>query len=277
MRVNEWRVKCAIRLEDFQNGWLNNVQVHCLRYHLDRRVPASVGVIAGMLQKDTRVINTIKEGVKKRVFEMMAHGFKHEDFSKLTYEEQKHLLTLAKEKIYELFGVTSVTFAPPFHAFNSDTLKACMELGFKYFTSHIDLDTPGKRNMLTHWPTTVNTAYVENERWILYPADRIIESLKASQDKYGYAVMIVHFAQFAKHLNSEKENTVDPDRFIVYEKIIKWLKQQGEFRTIENLGVEPPPETIFDRLWRIFEECSERLGLPVPPKPPTPPPLPFEE
>jgi peptidoglycan/xylan/chitin deacetylase (PgdA/CDA1 family) len=227
-----------LRFDDFQDYWLNKVQVHCLQYHLDNSIPASLAVIAGMLQSDLSVINTIKEGVKKRLFEVVCHGFKHEDFSTLPYGEQVRLLSLSNERISGLFAVTPVTFTPPYYAFNTDTLRACEEVGYKYFASHISVDTPGKKNKLTHWPATVDTAYVENEKWILYPADKVIEELNASQDKYGYAVMTMHFAQFAKHLNAERQNEVDPERFAVYEEIMKWLKLHGYFRQIKTLGVE---------------------------------------
>jgi len=39
----------------------------------------------------------------------------------------------------------------------------------------------------------------------------------------------------------------------------------------------PPPTTIFETWWKEFTELLEQFGLPIPPKPPAPPPLPFEE
>lgn len=74
--------------------------------------------------------------------EALQHGLSHAEHSgnrylkqefgpSRSYKEQRTDIAAGKKLMRKLFGKSSPVFVPPFHLYNSDTLKALASLGFK--------------------------------------------------------------------------------------------------------------------------------------------------
>jgi len=66
------------------------------------------------------------------------HGYFHRDYNKLNYDDNREEIYKADVIITEMLGVKPKYFAPPSGAYNSDTVKAAKDLGYKVIMWSID-------------------------------------------------------------------------------------------------------------------------------------------
>lgn len=66
------------------------------------------------------------------------HGYLHRDYNKLNYNDNREEIYKADIIITEILGVKPKYFAPPSGAYNSDTVKAAKDLGYKVIMWSID-------------------------------------------------------------------------------------------------------------------------------------------
>ena len=99
----------------------------------------SVGSIMNEIGNDSKIINKVREGDKKGLFELALHGWNHVDYTKLSEQEQKRATLLkANEKMQKLFGHKSEIFIPPFNTFNNNTLRAMSQIGLKIISAALN-------------------------------------------------------------------------------------------------------------------------------------------
>ena len=90
--------------------------------------------------------------------EALQHGLSHAEHSgnrylkqefgpSRSYKEQRADIAGGKKLMKELFGKSSPVFVPPFHLYNSDTLKALASLGFKAVSASRKLKEPLPRGL----------------------------------------------------------------------------------------------------------------------------------
>lgn len=70
--------------------------------------------------------------------ELGNHGYYHKHHSQLNFDENRKEISQTEDIIYELTGVKTVLFAPPYGEFNNTTLKAADSLGYKTIMWSID-------------------------------------------------------------------------------------------------------------------------------------------
>ncbi len=63
--------------------------------------------------------------------EIANHGYHHKDHDKLSYEDNLSEIASCDEIIKEKLGLEMTLFAPPSGYYNANTLKACVDLGYK--------------------------------------------------------------------------------------------------------------------------------------------------
>ena len=76
---------------------------------------------------DSKIIDKVKEGFNKGLFELALHGWKHTDYSKLSEPEQTKSLGMAKARLNTIFLINASIFIPPEDGFNLDTIKAMQQ------------------------------------------------------------------------------------------------------------------------------------------------------
>lgn len=211
--------KVAIRLDDVQDYWLNKVQAEVLKHFLVSKVKISLGVIPGSFGNDSLVLSVVRQGVDSGLFEVAVHGWKHENFSELSYTEQLGLISKAVASLKTTFPSTEVvTFIPPFDLINNDTVRAAEEAGIKVVSSKLENEPYFRKDRLKHLPRTVETASIRESRWVMRPIEDVQEQTKYSITRYGYAVLMIHIQQFAMYNGERMVNELD-------EESLNWLSQ----------------------------------------------------
>jgi len=73
----------------------------------------------------------------KKDFRFGIHGWEHSDYSKMTKEQIKKELTMARDKIEDTFEVEVKWFFPPWNRVSESTRKACNEIGLRINENYI--------------------------------------------------------------------------------------------------------------------------------------------
>lgn len=214
----------VFRMDDVQDYWLNKVQLAVMDLFLDKNETVSLGLIMNAIGNDSQVVNMIKEGLDKNLFELSLHGWNHTEYTNLTGQEQKESLQKSNNKMYDLFSKNSYIFIPPLSVFNNETLKAMTDLGLRVISSDIPEETKfsdgnsifvaknlkdsnrfnetsnqqnSQNQTAYHIPATIFFKDYENGQWIKIPNDEIIANSTKNIEKYGYSAIVLHPQDFA--------------------------------------------------------------------------------
>jgi peptidoglycan/xylan/chitin deacetylase (PgdA/CDA1 family)/3D (Asp-Asp-Asp) domain-containing protein len=204
---------CVIfRMDDIQDYWLEQGQLAPMDLFISKNQSLSLGLIMHAIGNDSKIINKVREGYQKGLFELALHGWDHIDYSQLSEQKQHDSLQNANEKMRYLFGTTSRIFIPPLDPFNNDTLKATGQLGLQilssveyednYFDHNnsifvADGKTPNN-GTIYHVPGTILFKDYVNGSWVTNPINKILNALSANIKKYGYGVVVLHPQDFVK-------------------------------------------------------------------------------
>jgi len=221
---NNFDCNCVIfRIDDIQDYWLNSVQSAVMDLFLNKNQTLSLGLIMNAVGNDTKIIEKIKEGVNKGLFELDIHGWDHTDYTNLTEQEQKESLIKSNTKMQQIFGKKTVVFIPPLSVFDYHTLNSMMSLGMSIISS----DLPEEKKFMDgksiyiakaqakqtqdnhrlekgeidykidHLPATVFFKEYEKGIWVKIPNEEIIANTTNNIAKYGYSVIALHPQDFA--------------------------------------------------------------------------------
>jgi peptidoglycan/xylan/chitin deacetylase (PgdA/CDA1 family) len=125
----------VFRLDDVQDYWLNSVQAAVMNLFMSKNQSLSVGLITHEVGNDSKIVDKVKEGLHKGLFEIDLHGWDHVNYTELTEKQQKDSLSKANANVERLFGTKSIVFIPPYDVFNNDTIKAIRDLGIRIISS----------------------------------------------------------------------------------------------------------------------------------------------
>jgi hypothetical protein len=244
--------KCVIfRIDDIQDYWINQGQIKVMDLFISKNQSFSLGLIMNGIGNDSEIIDKVKEGYKKGLFELALHGWNHENFSKLNEQNQQLLLQNANKKMETLFGKASNIFIPPFDAFDNGTLQAMSKLGipifssFKYYENntnngHDIFVADGKtynnnsiNNTIYHIPGTIGYKEYLNNSWFKTPLGVINNTVFSNIEKYGYAVILLHPQDFMKV--DEKGNISN----VVDENEISDLSFLINYMLSKNISIVP--------------------------------------
>jgi|GEM_PF-939044 len=214
--------KCVVfRLDDVNSDFLTKIQINLMDQFISQNQSISLGLIMHRINQASPVVEKVKEGKQKGLFELDLHGWDHVDYSQLSKEEQLGTLQQASDKMNTIFGQRSQVFIPPYNKFNGDTIGVLQSIGVRIFSS----DTSADKNpyfvangmneynsnpVLYHLPAM--TSYKNdngNGTWIKIPIQTILNDVDDSVNRYGYAVVLLHPQNFAKMENNVFVDTVD--------------------------------------------------------------------
>lgn len=127
--------------------------------HIDKNIPVTLGIIphvrsapGNQLLSDRQFLNYMRSIASNRLFEFAQHGYTHKtdalggyyvpsEFYGLPYAIQYNTIKRGRDDIKQAFGVTPVTFLPPFDKGDDNTLRAAKALGFTdYCTAFRDFN-----------------------------------------------------------------------------------------------------------------------------------------
>lgn len=239
--ANSVNNKCnciVFRLDDVQDYWLNSVQSAVMDLFISKDQNLSLGLIMHLVGNDTKVVDKIKTGLGKGLFELDVHGWDHINYTKVSQNEQRKSLYNASMKMEKIFGVNPIVFIPPFDTFNNDTISAMKKLGMNIISAglpeesrydqnksifnanHVGinssdkilsqklLDNENKKDMnittasvVYHLPGTIFFKDFQKGKWIKTPVDEIVSNSSRNIAKYGYAIVVLHPQDFANTTN----------------------------------------------------------------------------
>ena len=136
---------CVVfRLDDIQDSWISDIQQTVMGVFRSNHIPVTAGIIANYFGDDISMLSYILEGLADPLWdlEIAQHGFNHEDFTMLTYEEQLDLIQQSSTRLKALLSINSITsFLPPYNTFNNDTIDALKALNFTQMSSQLSYDS----------------------------------------------------------------------------------------------------------------------------------------
>lgn len=232
----------VIRLDDIQDHFLNKSELAVMDLFLEKNQTISLALILNYLGNDTSVVNKIHSGYETGNFELDSHGWNHENFSKFSESSQIELLKKANERMYDLFGVKSTIFIPPFFEFNNLTLNAMAKTGMTIISSYdifyadrnqsyliANLTHPilGGNNKIIHFPNTVEYSYFDGKKWNTHPIEKVLGEIDKSISTYGYAVTTLHPQAFVPMQDGNMINLVNTTKLNNLERLLDSLKSRN--------------------------------------------------
>jgi predicted deacetylase len=230
--VQEFSCKCvAFRLDDIQNFPPDNLQYKVIDFFMEKKIPLNIGIIGNLFPKDSYVVEYVNEQLEKNgeYLEISNHGWKHEDFTKFSKDEQSKLIKQTNDVLLENINVKTTLFIPPYNRFNEDTITALEENQMTHMSSVISLyESPMNpyRSGMYHFPSTSTTGeYGAGQIWTAWTGQKTFAFIEQSIWGNGFAVVMMHprdFGQFAK-----TGNAVNLEQFEELELVINKIQDAG--------------------------------------------------
>lgn len=261
---------CVIfRLDDVQDYWLHSVQIQIMNLFLSKDQNLSVGIIMNSTGNDQLVLQKIKEGQNKGLFELAIHGWNHVDYTKMSEQEQKRTFDLANNKMQTLFGTRSNVFIPPYGTFNNSTLVAMSDSGIKIIsttTSHVNdnrftwsSSVLSEPYSILQFPETSGFMSDTNDVWQKISNSAILNSINNGIAERGYAVVVLHPQNFAKTENGQLVDIIDSSQVNNLSNLIdSILAKNIRITTFENIVGSDPPSS---QAQPIVNFVKERNGV----------------
>ena len=251
---NHSMCNCVIfRLDDVQDTWLHSAQTQIMNLFISKDQSLSVGIIMNETGNDQMILQKIKEGQSKGLFEMAIHGLNHVDYTKLSEQEQKKTLDLANTKMQTLFGVKSNVFIPPYDLFNNSTLVAMADSRIGILSAA--LGPPNDNHFIWspsdssepysifQFPETVGFMDEVDGVWQKVSNSAILDSIHDGIAKRGYAVVVLHPQNFVKTENGQFVDVMDSTQVSNLSNLIdSVLAKKIRITTFENISGSDPPQ-----------------------------------
>ncbi|MGN6622943.1 MAG: polysaccharide deacetylase family protein [Candidatus Nitrosocosmicus sp.] len=239
-------------MDDIQDYWLKQGQLVPMSLFLSKNQSLSLGLIMNSIGNDSKIINKIREGFGKGIFELAIHGWNHVDFDKLSQTEQTKSMTDANKKLFSIFKNKSTIFIPPNNVYNNDTIKSMernnlkiisaadysensFDDGKSIFNASSTAEIQGNEKLgyqkAYHLPETSSFKNYYQGKWIKNPLNNIIGNVSDKINKYGYAVIVLHPQDFVKLENNTFTNLID-------DKEIKDLSYLIDYFKLKNIPIE---------------------------------------
>jgi len=250
-------------VDDIQDGFEAG-QLAIMNMFLSKNLKLTLGIIMHFIGNDTTIMDKIKEGYQKGLFELALHGWNHVDYTKLSLADQKSTMLMANTKMHKIFGTTSDMFFPPYGTFNNDTIEAMRQLGLQIistdayneyifdngrsiFVSGASEPNHEANNTVYHMSATVNYKSVDNGKLYKHPIEEILADVLQDMRKYGYAIITLHPQDFLK-MNYNYNNQLQLETFggkaIVNETETRDLSRLINYITSHNIPIRSFHEVL---------------------------------
>ena len=232
---------CVVfRMDNIQDYWVRAGQLAAMNQFIFRNQSVTLGMIMGSIGEDAEIINKIKQGSDSGLFKLATHGWNFSEFTKLSVEEQRNSLDNSNRKMIELFGNTSDIFAPPYEAFNADTISAMGQVDMKILSgnrssfdrlqlngnieSSTQSSSPDQSYNISYIPATISFKDYSGDRYIQNSLENLFNNATQNIGAYGYAVIAIdpqHFMQIDE--NGTPTDTVDQNAINELSRLIHFI------------------------------------------------------
>ena len=262
---------CVIfRLDDIHDNWLRSAQIEVMNLFLSKDQSLSLGIVMNATGSDGQILQKIKEGQGKGLFELGIHGWNHVDYTKLSEQDQKKTLDLANNKMQTLFGVKSNVFIPPYGTFNNSTLVAMSNLGIGILSAGSSSTTDNRfiwnpsvssePYSILQFPGTTGFMDEPNGTWHQISNSVILDSVNYNIAKRGYAIVVLHPQNFVKTVNGKQVDVIDNSQVSNLSSLIdSILAKKIRITTFENIAVSDPPPSQVQPIANMVKESNATL------------------
>lgn len=262
---------CVIfRLDDIHDNWLRSAQIEVMNLFLSKDQSLSVGIVMNATGNDGQILQKIKEGQGRGLFELAIHGWNHVDYTKLSEQNQQKTLDLANNKMQALFGVKSNIFIPPYGTFNNSTLVAMSNSGIGILSAGSS-STNDNRSIwnpsissepysILQFPDTTGFMDEQNGAWQMVSNSVILDSVNNNIAKRGYAVVVLHPQNFVKTVNGQLVDIIDNSQVSNLSSLIdSILAKKIRITTFENIIVPDPPSNQVQPIANVVKDTNLTL------------------
>jgi peptidoglycan/xylan/chitin deacetylase (PgdA/CDA1 family) len=218
--ISQRKPMIVLRIDDIQDFAFKDGQDYLLNYHAVTKIPVDLAVIPAYIGNDPETMKLLKKSIEAGA-EVSAHGWIHEDLSKLDETAQIQLLTKSRLTLKRLFGIDVTVMVSPMYFFNNATLSALKKTGYKVLSSDIGLGEPETlSNGVLFIPSTVQLSDEVNNTWIMKNNEVLKREVESSVAQYGYAVIVLHPQEFLT------DNHLSPEAVMKYEGLVQYLNEK---------------------------------------------------
>ncbi|MDK2372626.1 MAG: DUF2334 domain-containing protein [Candidatus Korarchaeota archaeon] len=236
------RTIVIFRMDDPQPDWKENMLKRAINLFASERVPVTLGVIPKPLNKSSIsqhpsfIIFIHRLAMKKGSFEIAQHGYTHmvltkyggsSEFGGLPLRTQMDLMRDGRD-ILETVGFRPITFIPPFDTYDSNTIRAAKELGFKVFSARYSNESDPGWPVMMDGIVLINAATSLTKDWEEGSVRSFIELKNAFDRVYergGVFVLEMHYYRF------------DDKTIATIRELIHYMKEKDvAFMTLGEFG-----------------------------------------
>lgn len=175
-------------------------------------VTITLGVIPARLDAETALLLSGATG-----HEIATHGYAHEHFNVLSFEEQYALIDAGTALIQHVLDVRPTTFIPPYDSGNADTALACRLLGYDTITD--------VRNHPSFLLNVINSIYYET----CFDPSRHedLDVLKRSIDDFLESGEEVHVTVLHDWTFLGGDGAIDEGRLSAFREYVAYIRSCG--------------------------------------------------
>ncbi|MEA3343679.1 MAG: DUF2334 domain-containing protein [archaeon] len=244
----------VFRDDDIAPFWSFNMVFNITETFRSRNVPHVMGLIPipyGIeIGNDTILGDYLKSIKNDSNIEFALHGNGHSfnEFGNLSVSEASFRIEEGLEIIEDLTGIRPVTFTPPYHVYNNNTLVALRDNNVSIISSGTDDIYRGvafrEVDNITHLPATTDFYNWDKKRY--NTADEIKTSCEYAMSEYDMCVILLHH----HHFNNSDGNP-DPSKIQVLTDVLDWAKEKEDSGAAEivrfmDIIADVPPVPLFN-------------------------------
>jgi len=218
----------AFRLDNFQDFWLNDVQNGVIDTFDKNKSPLTISIIGKFTGDDPKTVNFLREKLNQTSNINLANrGWEYIDHT--TFDEKKQAASISQtnEKIIKVFGKKPTTFAPPYDAFNKDTMDAATDAKFTYFSASVSKDSLSD-GQIKHVPSTLSFVnLISDDPFVAGTIpQKAITKTQSSIKQYGYALITLQSSDFAVKTDAFK-NEINQEKLQLLQTLISDIRSNG--------------------------------------------------
>ncbi|MEE8470039.1 MAG: DUF2334 domain-containing protein [Dehalococcoidia bacterium] len=213
--------------------WLSGITV-------SKNIKMTYAVIPANLRDHPEVIDYLNN-LDEKYFELAAHGYDHEDFEGMPYDEQYSLIEAATKIMEEGFGATALTFVSPNYSDDVNTTRVLRALGYHSISGSSSRSGP---SYVVDFPADLQRENDSTTRpWGYWDYEFFRDHFdRFYYSSYDFYVFVIHHdafydasSQLDEALTREFERYVDYMKgknveFVTIEEAYQWIVDEGSIR-----------------------------------------------
>ena len=226
----------VFRDDDIAPFWSFNMVFNITETFRSRNVPHVMGLIPIPFGRDIGsdlILGAYLKSIKDDPhieFALHGNGHSFNEFGNLNVSEASFRIHEGLDIIETLTGFRPVTFTPPYHVYNNNTLVALRDNNVSIISSGTDDVYRGvafrEVDNISHLPATTDFYNWDEKRY--NTVDEIKTSCKDAMREYDMCVILLHHHHF-----NNSDGHPDPSKIQVLTDILDWAKEKEDSGAVE--------------------------------------------